>query len=146
MTTELYVIGTFVAAAVIALCVKPRNSGPATRHLVATRLSGSIPDPHSGWLTLTSHDNGTITIERTLNGEITDDGALSLTIDIIGFDINIQERRVVGAGSTNPTRATALIDFLAQERYHITYRRDQDEIAATFNYRNAPGAHRTFVE
>lgn len=153
MTIELCVIGAFVAAAVVAACVRPRNRGPVRQFLLAGTLSHTgQPSP---WLELTVSDDLTVTLTRRGLTGLTSDGAVSLAVKVTGFDVDIRERRV-GArprrdrswgdwddatytDAPEPDTATFTLDFLASERYHVAYRRDDETIDAAFWLHVRPG-------
>ena len=138
---------------VVAACVRPRNRGPVRQFLLAGTLSYTgKPSP---WLELTVSDDLTVTLTRRGLTVLTSDGAVSLVVKVTGFDIDIRERRV-GArprrerswgdwddatynDAPDPDTATFALDFLGPERYHVTYRRDDETIDAAFWLHVRPG-------
>ena len=133
LTTEICVIMLFAAAAVIAYAVRPSSSGPARQHLLAGTLSHEGPDDSS--LDIDCRDDGTVTIWRNGLTGLTSYDAVSLAINIRGFDIEINERihrgNISTTASTDIDSAFFTIDFLACELYHITYKID-GTVAAAF--------------
>lgn len=142
ITTEICVIALFIAAAVIAACVKPSSSGAVREQLIA---GGLVDDPLSEpWLELSVTDDLLLAVTRRGIPDMTTAGAVSLAVTIKGYEVNIQERRVERQGGEPVNCALFCIEGLAEERYHITYRRDGSEIAAVFTLHVRPGMRRSF--
>lgn len=127
---EFYVIATVVAAAIVAYIAKPSLRGEARQHFLSGELinstnrdwsdnSDKTPKPE---ISLTTRDDGTVVITRHGISGVSESGAVSLAITIIGLDITIEERIVPGNPIDNPIdTATFTLDFLAPERYHLKY-------------------------
>lgn len=144
---EFYVIATMVAAAVIALCVRPSGRGEARTHLLAGILCSFTERQSTGAaIILESLDNGDVLLTRTGLQGLTNSGAVSLAVTIIGFDITIEERITIDnhPGSEPVDTALFTLDFLAPERYHIQYRSEETATFAAFNFINRPSRPMTF--
>lgn len=125
---EFYVIAAFVAASVIAYFCRPASRGAAREFLLAGEL-----EPATGTSTpsieLTCNEDGTVTLTRHGLQATGPDGAVSLAVNVIGFDIDIQERIVAGRWpATGLMQATFTLGFLARERYHLTYNSDSTNL------------------
>lgn len=145
-TVEFYVIVCVVAAAVVALAALPSKRGEAQLFMVAGELSGDDADAGSAEaaLDVTCNDDGSVTLRRTGLSGMTSSGAVSLAATVIGFDVNIQERLSSGYRDDPATpTATFSLDFIARERYHVTYRSDDTGLFAAFTLQNRPGLHIT---
>lgn len=80
ITTEICVIALFIAAAVIAACVKPSSSGPVREQLIA---GGLVDDPLSEpWLELSVTDDLLLAVTRRGIPDMTTAGAVSLAVTI----------------------------------------------------------------
>lgn len=144
LTTEICVMLLFAAAAVIAYVVRPSSHGAATRHLLAGTLSAEGPEEPSA--DIECHDDGSVTLWRNGLAGLTSDDAVSLAVDVRGFDITVNERTHVSRSSSTAAMpvdsARFALDFLAmQEHYHVTYRID-DIVAAAFTIHIRPGVIR----
>jgi hypothetical protein len=130
-TVEFYVISGAIAAAVVALSALPSKRGAAILHMSAGELSPGTPTD-SPQLQVTVDDNRRVHIHRTGLNDITDAGACSLAINVIGFDIEIEERHVPGRGFEQMHDVDFVLDFLAPDRYHIKYNSEDDGAFAAF--------------
>lgn len=164
-SVEFYVIMTVVAAAVIALCVRPSDRGRAQTHTVGGFLCEGIPTTEPA-LHIECLDNGNVLIRRTGVHGIGATGALSIAIKQIGFDLQIDERLTPGrplpaapnqdiaatvpsqgiAGAPDRgiaaspvTEAIFILTFLAPEWYHIRYTCDPTDRFAAFTLHVRPG-------
>lgn len=143
-TVEFYVIVCVIAAAVVALAALPSKRGEAQLHMAAGELSEDCGDSNAATLHAICNDDGSVTLRRTGLHGMTASGAVSLAATVIGFDVSIQERLSAGYRNDTPTpTATFRLDFLARERYHITYRSEDTGLFAAFTLSNRPGLHVT---
>lgn len=143
---EFYVVAVILAAAVIALCVRPSGRGEARVHMLAGILCSNAdrPTDHDSEpapaVTLQCLDDGTVLLTRTGLGPLTDSGALSLVVTVTGLDIDIAEKLTAGkVGDTPVDTALFTLDFLAPERYHLRYHTDHTDRMAAFTLHNRPG-------
>lgn len=132
-TVEFYVIAVMVAAAIVAAFCRPHSSGPARQHLLSTTLSMDHAYTGPEAIMLTIDDDYNVTLTRRGIRDLTEAGALSLAIEIKGFDITVKERVVYDRRPSWPVNtATATLDFLGPERYHLHYINPESErMAAT---------------
>lgn len=140
-SVEFYVIAFLVAAVIVAFAIKPQRRGEARTHLLAGTLSTAGTVEPS--ISLEAMDSGYVRLVRDgLSGVFTN-GAVSLAVTIIGFDITIEERLVAGHDydiNAEPARsAEFLLDFLGRERYHIRYNSDASGLFAVTTLNNRPG-------
>ena len=140
LSTEMCVIGLFTAAAVVAYVAKPSGKGPARQHLLAGTLSAEGPEEPS--VDVICEPDGSVTLWRNGLAGFTDDDAVSLAVNLRGFDVEIIERthtsRVSSTSAEPVDSACFRRDFLASARYHITYKINED-VAAAFNLNVRPG-------
>lgn len=126
-TVEFYVICVVAAAAILALCVRPSSKGEAKQYLLATVLTDEEDPENLPSIELTVNPDNTVTLVRHGIDGVFSDGAISLAVNVIGFDIDIQERFVPGRMTAMPVNtATIILDFLAPELYHLKYHSDID--------------------
>lgn len=122
-SVEFYVMLVVVSAAIVALAMRPAGSrGPARQYfLEGILLSTGATGPE---LYIECLDSGDVVIRRTGLSGLWSDGALSLVVSRIGYNLVIEERLVAGNAAADCEIDTAIftIDFLAQERYHLQYK------------------------
>lgn len=132
-SVEFYVIAGTVAAAAVALAALPSRKGAAVLHMAAGDLSGSDEGralPPS--IDVRVDDNRRVHIVRRGLPDITDKGAASLAINVIGFDIEIEERLTHANGWPTVDTAEFVLDFLAPERYHVKYNSEDAGVFTAF--------------
>lgn len=132
-SVEFYVIAGTVAAAAVALAALPSRKGAAVLHMAAGDLSGSDEGralPPS--IDVRVDDNCRVHIVRRGLPDITDKGAASLAINVIGFDIEIEERLTHANGWPTVDTAEFVLDFLAPERYHVKYNSEDAGVFTAF--------------
>lgn len=143
LTTELYVVLFFVAAAVVAFAVRPAGSGPVRQHLLAGELSAEGPEEES--VDIVCAPDGTVTLWRNGLSGLTTDDAVSLAVTVKGFDVEIIERinrgRVSTTASTPVDSARFDLAFLAREHYRLRYIIDST-VAAAFTLHVKEGVTR----
>ena len=137
-TVEFYVIAVLVAAMIVALVARPASRGEARQYLLAGDLKAC--DDYNPAITLTAHDDGSVTLTRQGIEGITSTGAVSLAVNVIGWDIVIEERLSEGFSDDAPIdTAVFRLDFLAPERYHIRYNSDRTGRFVATPFHNRPG-------
>lgn len=138
-TVEFYVIAVVVAAAVIALSARRDGTGAVRQILLPTllRCSGeSRPDA----IELISMDDGNVLLRRHGLKDLGDRGAVSLAVEVKGFDVKIKERLVPGGGEPVDT-AEVVLDFMGRERYFINYAAGSIDGVVAFTFHNRDGMH-----
>lgn len=137
-TVEFYIILSVIAASVIAYLALPQRRGEVKTHLIAGELNIVMPDTpinesDNGSLIFECHPGNFVSLRRTGLKGIASDGALSLVVNVSGFDITIEERVTPGGGLSFglATSATFLLDFLAPEWYHIRYESEHFNVHAS---------------
>lgn len=133
-SVEFFVIAGATAAAVVALSALPSRRGVAVLHTVAGDLSDSRADtPAVPAIDVEVDANRRVIIRRTGIAGVGDTGAASLAVNVIGFDIEIEERLTRGRLPLE-RRDTAVftLDFLGAERYHIRYNSEDAGVFAAF--------------
>lgn len=124
---EFYVIAAVVAAAVVGLCVRPSSKGEVVTRLLAGILSAGDDDASDATPSielLVEHDGSVTLTRRGLYGMVHASGAMSLVVNVAGFDISVEERLTPGrpvADVPEPAEAHFTLDFLGAERYHLRY-------------------------
>lgn len=137
-TVEFYVIAVLVAAMIVALVARPASRGEARQYLLAGDLRACGDDNPA--ITLTAHDDGSVTLTRHGIEGITSTGAVSLAVNVVGWDIVIEERLSEGFSDDAPIDTVVFrLDFLAPERYHIRYNSDRTGRFAATPFHNRPG-------
>jgi hypothetical protein len=139
-SVEFYVIMTFAAAAIIALCARPSGRGTALTHLVAGWLAEGNADEEPA-LHVECLENGDVQLRRTGLHDVYATGAVSLAITQIGFDLDIKERVTEGAAvdGTTVREAISTLTFMAQDWYHIKYTDEKTGRFAAFTLHVRPG-------
>ena len=64
---------------------------------------------------------------------VANDGAVSLAVTTIGFDLTIEERITPGKGRPQPCSAMFILTGFGAERYHIQYRNSHLGLLAAFS-------------
>ena len=143
-SVEFYVIATVVAAAVLAVCLRPSRKGQAVLHTVAGFLCEGVPEAEPA-LHVECLESGNVLIRRTGLSGIYATGALSLAVNQIGFDLEIQERLPPGAGfdGLQISEAVFVLNFLGPDWYHISYTTDPSDRFAAFSLHVRPGLKTT---
>ena len=140
-SVEIYVLAALIAAGVIAWFVRPTMRGEAREYLLAGTLC-MVDDSsaHQPSLRIECTSDGSVLLTRCGLPGMTDDGAVSLAVSIIGFDVIVEERIVTGSISGEPVN-TALftLDFLGRERYHVRYNSQPTSMAVSFTLSNRDG-------
>ena len=137
-TIEFYVIAGALAAGAVAYAALPQRRGQGRQYLLAGELSDT-GDPQPA-IDIEVDNRGRVHITRTGLPPVTDAGAVSLAINVTGFDIIIQERLTYGRGQAAVDTARFTLDFLGPERYKIRYTTDQDAgLLAAFTLNDTPG-------
>lgn len=122
-----------VAAAAVALAALPSRKGAAVLHTVAGELSGSDEGREAKpSIDIRVDDNRRVHIVRHGLPDITDKGAASLAINVIGFDVVIEERLAHGRGWPNIDTAEFVLDFFGPERYHVRYNSEDAGVFTAF--------------
>lgn len=145
-SVEFYVIMTVVAAAVIALCVRPSQRAAAQTHTVGGWLCEGPEAVAQPMLHIECLENGDVLLRRTGVVNVGATGALSLAILQMGFDLEVGERLTPGAsaaGVPDPTEAVFILKFLAPEWYHVRYTTDPGDRFAAFALHVRPGLKMT---
>ena len=120
-TIEFYVIAGTLAAAAVALASIPGRRGEGRQHLVGGTL-GTSGNTTPG-IECHVDENRRLHLRRTgLPRGVTDRGAVSLAVNVAGFDVVIEERITFDRrGTEEVDTADFVLDFLGPERYHIRY-------------------------
>lgn len=144
---EFYVIAAVVASAVVGLCVRPSSKGEAVTRLLAGELSPAGDDGADSTpsIELLVEEDGSVTLTRRgLDGMVHASGALSLVVNVAGFDISVEERLTPGRPAADvPEHAEArfTFDFLGAERYHLRYYSEATGGLAVTPLHVRPGIH-----
>lgn len=139
-TTEFLILTLILAAAIVAYLAIPSGHGPVRELTLGGELLPLTPDDAEPAVTLTAHDNGTVTLVRTGLIGVDASGAVSLALTVKGFDITVEERITPGRYGGEPVGAAMFtLDFLGRERYHIRYNSSQTSTAATLSLNNRSG-------
>lgn len=137
---EFYVIMVVIAAAVVAMSVRPSQKGQARSFFYAATLLSSADETRTS-LSVTCLDDGSVQLMRGgLQRLLNSSGAVSMAVTITGFDVSIVERITpTGLGDGVPVDAAMIImDCLAMERYHVRYA-GADGSLCVFTLHNRPG-------
>lgn len=148
-STEFLVLIFIVAAAIVAFLAIPKSHGAVRELLLPTDLLPPSTDNLMAPLEQPSieiicTDNGSVVLVRHGLEGITLNGAVSLKVEIKGFNIYINERLVEGNEWGLPAQsAMTTLDFVAPERYFMRYESPALSVSATLSFRNTPGYRRS---
>ncbi len=122
-TVEFYVIATVVAAAVVASLGRKKQSGPARQIILPGIITQegnlSVDEPA---IELICNDDGSVLLRRHGITGVDGSGAVSLAVEVVGFDVRIKERVAEGnLGVGLIDTAAFLLDFMGREHYFISY-------------------------
>lgn len=131
-SVEFYIIATVLAAMIVALCARGDSRGPVREILTAgviTREGDDAPAGSEGpgaAIEFVCLDDGSVILRRHGIRGVTDSGAVSLAMELKGFELKIRERTVAGRPDGEPIdTASFILDFMAPEHYFISYTSDQ---------------------
>lgn len=161
LSIELCVVLFMAAAFVVALCARPRGTGPAETGFLTGELSSEhseTPETSAGATGTPAHpahpepspsveflcrDDGAVVITRHGLQGLTEGATVALAVTRTGFDITVKERIVPARepGGAPVDTATFVLDGLGQERYHIKYDSEATSSFAALTLRNTPGLH-----
>lgn len=120
-SVEFYVISSVIAAAVVALLGKNSYPGPARQYLLAGVITNEDEEFEPSVEFICCEDGTVILCRHGISG-INTSGAVSLAIEVVGFDVKIKERVVEGRVDSEPINtASFILDFLGREHYFISY-------------------------
>lgn len=122
-SVEFYVIAVVVAAAIVAFLGRKPSGGPVRQYLLGGVLSleddGSETRPR---IELVCADDGSVVLRRRGLRGVRLDGAVSVAIEVKGFDVAIRERVVAGREPWGEVdTASFVLDFMGREHYFISY-------------------------
>lgn len=137
---EFYVIAGALAAGAVAAAALPQRRGKSVLHMSSGELafndSAAVPT-----ISAEVDDNGRVILTRNGLANMTDEGEVSLAINVMGAEIAIEERITPGRGASPVNQALFFIDFLAPERYHVKYNSEDAGLFAAFTLNVLPGIH-----
>lgn len=139
-SVEFYVIAAVVAAAIVAFSAKGGECGPARQYLLPGMLTLS-DTPGVPAIEFICCDDGTVVLRRHGIAGMTRSGAVSLAVEVRGFDVTVRERTVAGhPGDIDVVdTATFIFDFMGAERYFISYTAEDAGLFAATTLHNRPG-------
>lgn len=138
-TVEFYIISAFIAAAVIAAAAMPSRRSAARTFLYGGNLSDRN-GPGEPAVTFIVETNGDVTVMRDGLDGITESGAYSIAVTIIGFDVTIEERLTPGRPADPAIYAGyTTMNCLGNERYHFHYKSEMTGRSAAFQLNIRPG-------
>lgn len=152
LSIELCVVLFMAAAFVVALCARPRGTGPAETGFLTGELSSEPPGQPAGApappepspsVEFLCRDDGAVVITRHGLQGLTEGATVALAVTRTGFDITVKERIAPARepGGAPVDTATFVLDGLGQERYHIKYDSEATSSFAALTLRNTPGLH-----
>lgn len=117
----------------------PSRRGAARTFLFGGTLRTDAAPSEPGIVALVN-DRGELEIHRFGLEYMSEDGAYSLAVTIIGFDVTIEERLTPGRlPLNNVTAAYAAMDCFGAERYHFQYRSEVLGRTTSFSLNIRPG-------
>lgn len=138
-SVEFYILTAFVAAAIIAFAAMPSRRSAARSFFYGGELFADAAPSGPGIVAIVE-DDGRLAIHRFGLQNIGLDGAYSVAVTIIGFDVTIEERLTAGSAASDRSMAgKVLIDCLGPERYHFHYRNEAMGRSAAFSLNIRPG-------
>ncbi len=132
-TVEFYVIAGTVAAAVVALMALPARRTDGVLHLVAGLLERRNDGGAEPAIDISVDDNRRVVITRRGLAGLTDGGAVSLAVNVAGFDVVIEERITYDRRGEAVDSAVFTLDFFAPERYKIRYNNEDLGLVTAFS-------------
>lgn len=142
-SVEFYVIAVVFAAAVVAFLGRKSSGGPVRQYLLGGVISqeGVTAAPA---VELICGDDGTVVLRRHGLRGVREDGAVSLAVEVKGFDVKVTERVMPGREPWQPVdTASFIFDFMGREHYFISYRSEnrnaESELFASLTLNNRPG-------
>ncbi len=148
-SVEFYVVAVIVAAAIVAFSARPAGRGPVVQHLLAGDLTDSGVRGDEQRIELTVNPDNTVILVRRGLRDLDGRCAVSLAIEVKGFDISIKERISMPRRRADVTStaedlwpvdaATFTLDFLAPEHYHLHYESPSLNLVAVATLHVRPG-------
>ena len=149
-SVEFYIIATLLAAMTVALCARGDSRGPVREILAAgviTRESDGDAeqgDGHRPEIEFICLEDGSVILRRHGIRGVTASGAVSLAMELKGFELKIRERSGAGRPDSEPIdTASFILDFMAREHYFISYTSDLTDastsLTTSLTLSNRPG-------
>lgn len=137
-SVEFYVVATVLAAAVLALCVRPSGRGEAQTRFATAELTyaGGEGEPS---IDISVRDDGAVVLTRRGLSGLTSASRVSLAITQIQFDIAIEERVADVPGGEPVDTAVFVLDFMGPERYHLSYNVEHTSLFTSATVAVRPG-------
>lgn len=141
MGIEFYIIAAFVAAAVVGMAAMPSHRGEIRTFLYGGELlSSDTTDATEPSIEAVVDSRGRLVIVRHGLTGVNMSGAYSVAVKVSGFDVTIDERLTPGRQPADEAlSASAIIDCLGPERYHIQYISEATGRSAAFSLNIRPG-------
>lgn len=142
-TVEICVLLFIVAAAVLAVAIRPGGKGPAETYFYSGDLM--VAGDSSPLLAITVGDDYRAAVmRRGLAGALCDDGAVSLAVTVTGTDVTVEERvtpgKMMSADDTRPDSAMFFLDCLPPNtRIHLRYNASAFSSGASCTFTVRPG-------
>lgn len=145
-TVEFYVIAVVVASAIVAFFGRRPADGPVREHLLPGVISREEATAGEPTIELLCADDGSVLLRRHGLKGVFADGAVSIAVEVKGFDVAIRERIVAGRNQEEPVNtASFILDFMGQEHYFISYRSEltasESALFAAVTINNRSGFH-----
>lgn len=143
-SVEFYVISVVVAAAIVAILGRKPSGGPVRQYLIPGVISMEDDGEAKASIEFVCGDDGAVVLRRRGLRGVREDGAVSVAVDVKGFDITVRERVVAGREPWNPVdTASFVLDFMGREHYFISYITDttpsESGLFASLTLNNRPG-------
>ena len=140
-SVEFYVIAAVIAAAIVAFTARGGDRGPVRQFLLPGVLTLSATRRDKPSIELICCDDGAVVLRRHGVEGITLSGAVSLAVEVNGFDVRIIERTVLGRPGDTEIIDTAdfILEFMGAERYFINYTAENAGLFAAVTIHNRPG-------
>lgn len=141
-SVEFYVVAAAVAAAIVALSAMPSRRGAARTFLFEGTLCDDGKAGAEPSIEVCVLDDGTLRLRRHGLDGIHSSGAYSLAVQIIGFDVSINERLVPGRSAAVDDYAhegEVVLNCFAAEHYHFQYISDITGRSCAFYLNISPG-------
>lgn len=138
-TTEFYVILAIIAAFIVGFCAMPSSRGEARLYMLSGETGVEEPG-HDPWIEFLCLDDGNMVLTRHGIEGVSSSGAVSIAVNITGFDVVIEERLTPGRLYDGPVNMAVFnLGFLSPEWYHVLYNSGTTGLSAAVTLHVRPG-------